>query len=522
MNLIETILIVAVGLLIGILFFGVFLHRKKLAISFENVQRESQKILEEARRDADQVVKSALSEAKEESRRRRKLFEDEAKKRKDEIAKLEKKIKERELTLTNKLSTLDLREKNLEEKEKKLEQEEKKNIRLMAESEVLIAKNQKMLERVANQSAEEARKELVHLLEDDARKEVQKTLRTLEQDTHREANTKAVEIISLAIQRIASEYVNDATVTVVSLPNEEMKGRIIGREGRNIRAIEQATGVDLIIDDTPEAVIISCFNPIRREIAKITLERLIADGRIHPARIEETASRIEREFESMIKEHGEQAAFDVGITDLHPELINLLGKLRFRTASLQSVLQHSIETAHICGIIAGELNLDIKKAKRAGLLHDIGKAVDQDTEGHHSEIGAQIVKKYGESDAISDAIRSHHKDPLLFASALTVVLSAANTLSTKRPGARKETLATYVKRLEDMEELVKKSKGVENSFVLQAGREVRALVVPELASDDDVRDLSYEIATKLRKELTFPGQIRVTVLKENKFVEYAS
>ncbi len=518
----ETILIVAVGLLIGIMFFGVFLHRKKLAISFEHVQKESQKILEEARKEADQIVKLALSESKEDSRRRKKLFEDEAKKRKDEISKLEKKIKEREITLTNRLSSLDLREKNLENKEKKLEQEEKRNIRLIAESELLIEKNQKMLERVANQSAEEARKELVQLLEDDARKEVQKIVRTLEQDAHRDANNKAIEIISLAVQRMAGEYVNDATVTVVSLPNEEMKGRIIGREGRNIRAIEQATGVDLIIDDTPEAVIISCFNPIRREIAKITLERLIADGRIHPARIEETASRIEREFDSMTKEYGEQAAFDVGITDLHPELINLLGKLRFRTAGLQSVLQHSIETAHICGIIAAELNLDIKKAKRAGLLHDIGKALDQEVEGHHAEVGAQIVKKYGESDSIAEAIRSHHKDPLLVASSLTVILSAANVLSTKRPGARKETLATYVKRLEDMETLVRGSKGVENSFVLQAGREIRALVVPELTSDDDVRDLSYALATKLRKELTFPGQIRVTVLKENKFVEYAS
>lgn len=522
MNLLETILIVCVGLLVGILFFGLVLHRKKLASSFENIQRESQKVLEDARREADQIVKAALNEAKDESRRRRKLFDDEAKKRKDDLAKLEKKIREREQTLNNKNTSLGVREKSLEAKEKKLSLDEKKNLRLIAENELIIAKNQKMLEKVANQSAEEARKELVRLLEDDARKEVQNTIRNLELDAQKDANSKATEIVSLAIQRIASEYVNDATVTVVSLPSEEMKGRIIGREGRNIRAIEQATGVDLIIDDTPEAVIISCFNPIRREIAKITLERLIADGRIHPARIEETAGRIEREFESMTKEYGEQAAFEVGITDLHPELITLLGRLRFRTTHLQSVLQHSIETAHICGIIASELNLDVKKAKRAGLLHDIGKALDQETEGHHSELGAQLAKKYGESDSICDAIRSHHKEPLMSATSLAVILSAANSLSSKRPGARKEIVSSYVKRLEDMEALVSKFKGVEKSYVLQAGREIRAMIVPEGASDDDVRDLSYEIASKLRKDLNFPGQIRVTALKENKFVEFAS
>lgn len=522
MGLLEIILIASVGLLVGILFFGLLLHRKKLANSFDTIQRESQKILEDSRREADQIVKTALVEAKEESRRRRKLFEDEAKKRKEDLLKQEKKIRERELGLSNKSSLLSAKEKNLENREKRLTQEEKKYTRLITENELLITKNQKMLEKIANQSAEDARRELVRLLEDDARKEVQKTLHTLEVEAQQDANQKAIEIISLATQRIASEYVNDATVTVVSLPSEEMKGRIIGREGRNIRAIEQATGVDLIIDDTPEAVIISCFNPIRREIAKITLERLIADGRIHPARIEETALRIDREFESMTKEFGEQAAFEVGITDLHPELINLLGRLRFRTAGLQSVLHHSIETAQICGIIAHELNLDVKKAKRAGLLHDIGKAVDQEVEGHHAEIGAQLAKKFGESEIVSEAIRNHHRDQMKSVSSLSVIVNTANNLSSKRPGARKESLATYVKRLEDMEELVSKFKGVERAYVLQAGREVRAMINPDSASDDDVHDLSYEIASKLRKDLNFPGQIRVTVLKENKFVEYAS
>ena len=522
MSVLETILVIAVGLLTGLLFFGAFLHRKKVASSFEAVQRESQRVLEEARREADQIVKSALSDAKDESRRRRKLFDDEARKRKEDLGKQEKKLREREGALTSKVSSLGAREKTLESREKKLVLEEKKYLKLLAENEIQIVKNQKTLEKIANQSADEARKELVRLLEDDARKEIQKTFRSMEAEAQKEANSKAVEIVSLAVQRLASEYVNDATVTVVSLPSEEMKGRIIGREGRNIRAIEQATGVDLIIDDTPEAVIISCFNPIRREIAKMTLERLIADGRIHPARIEETASRIEREFDSLTREYGEQAAFEVGITDLHPELITLLGKLRFRTTHLQSVLQHSIETAHICGMIAAELGLDVNKAKRAGLLHDIGKAVDQETEGHHAEIGAQLVKKFGENETICEAIRCHHREQLMFTSSLAVILNAANSLSGRRPGARKENLASYVKRLSDMEASVSKFKGVEKSYVLQAGREIRTMIVPETSSDDDVRDLSYEIASKLRKEINFPGQIRVTVIKENKFVEFAS
>lgn len=522
MNLIETILIVIVGFLVGILFFGVFLHRKKLATSFDNAQQESKKILEEARKEADQLVKQALQEAKEESRRRRHIFDEETKKRRGELSKLEKKIRERELSLSNRQDGFSGRERKLQEQEKKLEVDEKKQLRLIAETELMIEKSQKTLERVANMSADEAKRELTSLIETEARKEAKNSLRRIEEETQKEATHRATEIVSLAIQRIASEYVNDATVTVVSLPNEEMKGRIIGREGRNIRAIEQATGVDLIIDDTPEAVIISCFNPIKREIAKITLEKLIADGRIHPARIEETAERIEREFATTIKEYGEQAAFDVGITDLHPDLLSYLGKLRFRTVSTQSVLQHSIETAHICGIIAGELGTDEKKAKRAGLLHDIGKAVDQESEGAHYELGSQLAKKYGEAEEICEAIRLHHTDNLTQGPALAVILSAANNLSARRPGARKELLSSYIKRLENMEELAYQFKGIEKVHVLQAGREVRALVTPEEASDEDIHNLSHEIASKLRREINFPGQVRVTVLKESRYAEYAS
>lgn len=521
-GLIENILIVVVGFLIGILFLGVFLHKKKLTSSFETAQAESKKILEDARREADQIVKTALRDAKEESRQRRKNFEEEAKKRKDEISKIEKKIKQRETALISKLSSIEGREAKIDEKEKKLSLEEKKQLKLIAECELTIEKNQKTLEKIASMSVEEAQKELMRSIEEEARKESQKVIRKIEQEAKKEASNKAVEIVSLAIQRVAGEYVNDSTVTVVALPNEEMKGRIIGREGRNIRALEQATGVDLIIDDTPEAVILSCFNPIRREIAKTTLERLIADGRIHPARIEETAKRVESEFVSIIRECGEQAAFDVGITDLHPEILSLLGKLRFRTVGVQSVLQHSTETAHICGMMAGELGLNIKKAKRAGLLHDIGKAIDQETEGAHSDIGSSICEKYGEHKDIIEAIKLHHAEDLLNASPLAVILGAANTLSANRPGARKELLASYIKRLEDMESIVTQLKGISSAYVLQAGREVRALVTPDGTSDEDVRDLSNEIALKLRQELTFPGQVRITVLKESKYVDFAT
>lgn len=522
MSLIEGILIVIVGLLVGLLFLGGFLHKKKLTTAFEDAQSESKKILEEARRDADRLVKSSLQSAKEESRRRRKTFEEESKKRKSEVNKLEKKIKQREQTLDKKLNQIEERELAAANSEKKLAQDEKRQLRLIAECELAIERNQKTLEKIANMSADEARKELMLSLEEEARKSAREQIRKIEAETRKEASQKAVDIISLSVQRLAGEYVNDSTITVVTLPNEEMKGRIIGREGRNIRAIEQATGVDLIIDDTPEAVIISCFNTVRREIARITLDRLIADGRIHPARIDETVKRVEDEFEGIIREHGEQAAFDTGITDLHPDVLSYLGKLRYRNTGLQSVLQHSVEVAHICGMMASEIGINVKKAKRAGLLHDIGKAVDQEIEGHHSDIGADICEKHGEQKDVVQAIRMHHSEDLLNANPLAVILGAANTLSTNRPGARKELLENYIKRLEDMEKVVLDFDGIDSAYVLQAGREVRALVTPEGVSDDEVRDLSDDIALKLRKELTFPGQVRITVLRESKYTEFAT
>lgn len=519
---IGTILaVVVVGLIIGLIGIGFILNKKQLAHAFKSAQDESKALLEEARREADNVVKAAMRDAKEDTRQKKKAFEDEAKKRRSEISKLEAKIKQREQTLEQKLEAVDKRENEIEVLEKKIQGDERRYHKLLAECEVQIEKNQKTLEKVANMSADEAKRELLKSLEEAARRDAKEIIRKIEQETRQEADSRAQSVISLAVQRLAGDYVNDSTVTVVSLPSEEMKGRIIGREGRNIRAIEQAIGVDLIIDDTPEAVIISCFNPLRREIAKMTLERLISDGRIHPARIEETAKRVESEFESILKEFGEQAAFDVGVTDLHPDLLTHLGRLKYAATGLQSVLQHSVETAHISGIIAGELDVKVKFCKRAALLHDIGKAVNQEIEGHHAEIGAELCAKYGENPAVVNAIRLHHQDSLDYADPVTVILNAANKLSGSRPGARREVMETFVKRLGDMELLVKEFKGIESAYVLQAGREIRALVSPEGVSDRDVMDLSNDIAAKLRRELSFPGHVRVTVLRESKHVEFA-
>ena len=513
-------LVIIVGALCGF-FLGAFLHKKQLSAAFENAQGESKKILEDARREADGVIKQSLRDAKEEAKNRRKQFEEEAKKRRADFTRLEQSIQSKEQNVDKKFQGIETKEKELDSKEKRVQTEEKRYMKLIAEAEVALEKTQKALEKVATMSADDAKKELMNSIEVQARKEAQSTIRQIEMETRKEADARAKSILSLAVQRLSGEYVNDSTISVVQLPSEEMKGRIIGREGRNIRAIEQATGVDLIIDDTPEAVIISCFNPLRREIAKITLERLIADGRIHPARIEETADRVTSEFDLILKEHGEQAAFEVGITDLHPELLIYLGKLKYRTSGLQSVLQHSVETAHLCGMLASEIGFNVKRAKRAGLLHDIGKAVDQEAEGNHAFLGAELCEKYGENPEILEAIKYHHQEDLNQVGALAVILVAANIVSMSRPGARKEVLESYVKRLEDMEAIVKSFEGIEQTWVLQAGREVRVLVKPEGTSDEDVTDLANNIAFRLRNELTFPGQVRVSVIKEAKYTEFA-
>ena len=522
MESIVVISVAVIGFVGGLFILGLMLNKKKLANVYESAQAESKKILDEARKDADKLVKSALHEAKEESRRRRNTFEEEQKKRKSEVQKFEKKLRQREQTLDKKLASVEQREQQTEQLEQQLIREEKRKLRVIAEYELNLERNQKTLEKIANMSPEEARRKLIESLEEDTRKAARESIRQIEADTRKIAGQRAMEIISLSVQRLAGEYVNDSTITVVNLPSEEMKGRIIGREGRNIRTIEQATGVDLIIDDTPEAVILSCFNPVRREIARATLERLIADGRIHPARIEETVKRVESEFDTIISDYGEQAAFDIGITDLHPEMVSMLGKLRFRHTGTQSVLQHSVETAKICGMMASELKMNMKRAKRAGLLHDIGKALDQEVEGHHADISADICSKFGEHPDVVEGVRMHHAEDLINAPALSVIVGAANTLSANRPGARSEVLEGYIKRLEDIEGVVREFRGIESVHVLQAGREVRALVAPDGVSDQEIRDLSDDIALKIRQELTFPGQVRITVLRESKFVEMAT
>jgi ribonuclease Y len=500
---------------------GITLHKAKLKATFEGAQSESERILMDAQTERDKIIQAANNEAKEEIRKRKAQFDNESRNRRQEISKLENKIKQREQSLEKKLSILDSRELELNRLTSQMASEELKYKSLIQQCEQTLEQNRKTLEQIANLSQEEAKRQLIKSLEADARAAAQETIKKIEESARQEGAQKAQSMVSLAVQRVSSEYVNDSTVTVVGLPSDEMKGRIIGREGRNIRALEQATGVDLIIDDTPEAVILSCFNPIRREIAHVTIKRLIADGRIHPARIEETVSKVKEEFNQVILENGEQAAFDTGITDLPTDILHHLGKLKYRTTGQQTVLQHSVEVAHICAIMASEMGIDVKKAKRAGLLHDIGKSVDQEHEGHHSILGADLLKKYHESDEILTAIRSHHDEDLDQASPLTVVLHAANILSANRPGARKEILETYIKRLEDMEKMVNTFEGIESSYVIQAGKEIRALVTPSLTSDVAVTELTNDIAFRLRKEMTFPGQVKVTVVKESKHIEFA-
>ncbi len=513
--------LILMGLFIGLFIFGVYANKKRLAATFEAAQKESARLMEEARKESDRIVRNAIREAKEENQNRRKRLDQEHRQKQTDIQKIEQKLKAREGALEKKLLHIEKKEKEIEKIEENLESEEAKYRGLMKQAEQTINETRHVLEATANMSSDEAKKHLLKIMEEKAREEIKEKLTNIEEEMKKEAEIKAQSIVSLAAQRVASEYVNDSTISVVSLPSEDMKGRIIGREGRNIRAIEQATGVDLIIDDTPEAVIISCFNPIRREIAKIALEKLIADGRIHPARIEETVQRVTEDFDVTIREAGEQAALDLGITDLAPDLIFQLGKLRFKVTGGHSVLQHSVETARICSIMAAELGMPQRKAKRAGLLHDIGKAVEHDVEGHHADIGANLCEKIGEDPQIVKAIRAHHSEETAELDSLSVILHAANYLSEQRPGARKDALESYIKRLDDMESLVKQNDKIDQVFVMQSGKEIRAIVTSTNARDDDIIHLANDVASRLRKEMSFPGQIRVSVTRDNKFMDFA-
>lgn len=511
-------LILGMALLGGII--GFLINKRYSEAKMGAAKEAARRLMEEAEKEVEILKKEALLQAKDKFYQEKAEFEKEIAEKKQELQNLERRIIQRESNLDKKIELLDAKEVEITRKEKALAQQEK----LIQEQEKkvaeLIQKQRIQLENIAKMSSEEAKRMLMALMEEEAKHEAAKRIKKIEDEARETADKKAKEIISLAIQRYAGEYVAEQTVSVVNLPNEEMKGRIIGREGRNIRALEAATGIDLIIDDTPEAVILSGFNPVRREIARIALERLISDGRIHPARIEEIVQKVEQEVETTIREAGEQATFDVGVHGIHPELIKLIGRLKYRTSYAQNVYQHSLEVAFLCGIMAAELGLNVKQAKRAGLLHDIGKAVDHEVEGPHGKIGADLAKKYGESPAIVHAIAAHHEEEKP-ETILAVLVEAADALSGARPGARREMLETYVKRLEDLERIAQSFQGVEKSYAIQAGREIRVIVQPDRISDEASTMLSRDIARKIEKELTYPGQIKVTVIREMRAVDIA-
>ena len=493
-----------------------FVQRKKIG-EYEKIGK---KILDDAKKEADVLLRESSIQAKDATIQTKNELEQEIKTRRIELQNVEKRLSQKESNLDKKIDFIDKKEDELAKKEKDVTGKQSNLDSRIKEYENLLIRERERLERISGLTAEEAKKMLVQLMEDEAKYEALKICKKIEEEAREKADKKAKEIIALAIQRYAGDYVGEDTVSTVTLPNEEMKGRIIGREGRNIRALEAATGVDIIIDDTPEAVILSCFNPIRREVARISIERLISDGRIHPARIEEIVSKVAEEMEDKIKEAGEQAIFDLGVHNVHLELVKILGRLKFRSSYAQNVYQHSLEVAFISGIIASELRLNVKEAKRAGLLHDIGKAVDHEIEGSHAAIGADLAKKYGESERIVHSIQAHHED-VPTTSLLDVIVQAADALSGARPGARREMLETYVKRLEELERIANSFTGVDKSYAIQAGREIRIVVSSDKVNDEQTYIISRDIAKKIETELSYPGQIKIVVIRETRAVEYA-
>lgn len=499
---------------------GIYVYQQLQKQRFQEIENQAQEVLARAKKEAETIKKEAILQAKDTLIQMKADFERETKETRKELQNLEKRLMQKEENLERKGDLLEAREKELIKRERELERFSREVAQKSEEYEHLIQEQKLLLENIAKMTTQEAKNMLIESIREEARRDAAMIIKKIESEAKEIADKKAREIIALAIQRYAGEYVTEKTVSVVTLPNEEMKGRIIGREGRNIRALEAITGVDLIIDDTPEAVILSAFNPVRREVARIALERLISDGRIHPARIEEVVGKVTEEIEQSIRETGEQAAFDVGVHGLHPELLRLLGKLKYRTSYAQNVLEHSLEVAFLCGIMAAELGLDQKEAKRAGLLHDIGKAVDHELEGPHALIGAELARRYGESENIVEAIASHHDD-VAPESILAVLVQAADALSGARPGARKELLETYIKRLEALERIAMEFPGVSKAYAIQAGRELRVLVESQMVDDASVVLLSRDIAKKIESEMTYPGQIKVTVIREIRAVEYA-
>ena len=466
-----------------------------------------------ALKTAEAKKREALLEVKEESLRSKNELEKEIHERRAEVSRSEKRVLNKEESLNRKIEAYEKRENALGQKEESLK-------RRAAEVEARHEEITKELERVSQMTSEQAKEHLLNTLEESVRSDKAKIIRQVEQETREEANAKAKEIIVTAIQRCSAESVAENTITVVQIPSDEMKGRIIGREGRNIRALETATGVELIIDDTPDAVVLSAFEPVRREIARVALEKLIADGRIHPARIEEMVENAKREVEQKMREEGEKAIQEVGVHGIHPELVKLLGRMCYRTSYGQNALRHSIEVAHMSGLMAAELGLDIRMAKRAGLLHDIGKAVDHEMEGTHVQLGSDLCKKYKESAIVINAVESHHGD-VPATSMISCIVQAADTISAARPGARRETIETYINRLKQLEEITNSYTGVEKSYAVQAGREVRVMVIPEKITDADMVILAHDIAKQIESEMQYPGQIKVNVIRESRATDYA-
>lgn len=478
-----------------------------------NANERAREIIDEALKAAETKKKEALLEVKEESLKTKNELEKETKERRAEIQKYEKRVLSKEETLDRKIEAVEKRDLGITRKEEELGKQRQK-------VDELEKKRQQELERISGLTSEQAKEYLLKTVEDEVKHDTAVMVKTLESRAKEEADKKAKELVVNAIQRCAADHVAETTISVVQLPNDEMKGRIIGREGRNIRTLETLTGVELIIDDTPEAVVLSGFDPIRREIARIALEKLILDGRIHPARIEEMVEKAQKEVETLIKEEGEAATLEVGVHGIHPELVRLLGKLRYRTSYGQNVLKHSIEVAQITGLLASELGLDVKMAKRAGLLHDIGKAVDHEMEGSHIQLGVDLCRRYKESALVINAVEAHHGD-VEPESLIACLVQAADTISAARPGARRETLETYTNRLKQLEDITNSYKGVEKSFAIQAGREVRVMVVPEVISDSDMVLLARDISKQIENQMEYPGQIKVSIVRESRAVDYA-
>ena len=488
-------------------------HKKVTEAKIGNAEEKAREIIDEAVKTAETKKREAMLEAKEESIRVKNDLDKEVKERRAEIQRSERRVVQKEENLDKKLESIERREAGFAAKEEEINKQKAQVAKLNEE-------RLQELERISGLTSEQAKEYLLKTIEEDVKLDTAKMIKEMENKAKEEANRKAKDYVVTAIQKCAADHVSETTISVVSLPNDEMKGRIIGREGRNIRTLETMTGVDLIIDDTPEAVILSSFDPIRREVARIALEKLIVDGRIHPARIEEMVEKAQKEVDNMIREEGEAATLEVGIHGIHPELVRLLGKMKFRTSYGQNALKHSIEVAQLTGLLAAEIGEDVRMAKRAGLLHDIGKAVDHEMEGSHIQLGVELCKKYKESPLVINAVESHHGD-VEPESLIACLVQAADTISAARPGARRETLETYSNRLQQLEDITNGYKGVEKSFAIQAGREIRIMVVPEQVSDADMVIMARDISKQIESELEYPGQIKVNVIRESRIVDYA-